>query len=259
VEAPPESVKDPGEPDAPAESEPVSGETRKVRAPYRRWRRFARTLGEIAIVTAGILIAFALDAWWDNRVTAEREQIHLRALVSDFEQNVAALRELARMEEDVMSGSRELLKLARAPEPPATASLMALMNRVFNSRRYEPVMGAYEALVNSGGLMLIRDESLRAALAEFAARVEGEYAERWSDEHYFAFARDFGASYLLHTWEGKPSAADERAFEDMLRSPRFQEHLAMRYYSERDMVREYRALLERAESVLKQLREQLRT
>ena len=252
-----EEVREPApEVETPVEKKPESEEALPVARP--RWKRFARALGEIAIVTAGILIAFALDAWWDNRVTAEREQIHLRALVSDFQQNVASLRRLIKTEDDIMSGSRALLELARAEQPVEKPALVELMGRVFNSGRYQPVMGAYEALVNSGGLMLIRDESLRAALAEFAARVDGKYAETWSNEHYFAFAREFGTSYTLYTWDVERGKADERVLEEILRNPRFHEHLAMRFYSERDMGREYRALLEQAENVLTQLREQLR-
>lgn len=208
-------------------------------------------------MAAGILIAFALDAAWDNRVTANREQVHLRALASDFEQNVTELRALIRIEEDVMSSSQELLKLARAPQTESTTSLMELMSGIFNSSRYEPVMGAYEALVNSGGLMLIRDESLRAALAEFAALVGGEYAESWSNEHYFAFVREFGAPFMLYIWEGEQGAADERVLSEMLNDPRFQQHLVVRYYGERDVARKYRDLLEQSEGLLAQLRAEL--
>jgi hypothetical protein len=234
----------------------MSAQRAKRRATRGRWNGLASVPGEIAIVTAGILIAFALDTWWDNRATAEREQIHLRALVTDFEQNVAALQALIETEEDVMAKSRELLELTRMSPPIPTASLVELMNGVFNSKRYEPVMGAYEALVNSGGLMLIRDEPLRAALAEFAARVDGKYAESWSDEHYFAFAREFGASFMLYSWEGESGLSHQLVIERMLRNPRFQEHLAVRYYSERDMARKYRDLLRQAENVLSQLRAQ---
>lgn len=243
-----------------AKSDPALDETREGRAPGWRWRSLGRTLREVAIVTAGILIAFALDAWWDNRVTAEREQIHLRALVSDFEHNVGALQAIVSKEEDVMANTEALLKLARTSSQDAPASLVELMNGVFNSGRYEPVMGAYEALLNSGGLMLIRDESLRAALAEFAASVRNEYSDRWSQEHYFAFAREFGAAYTLHTWERQNGGvAEEGLPEAMISNPRFREHLAMRYYSERDMANRYRTLLQQAESVLSQLREQIET
>jgi hypothetical protein len=247
--------------EAPPEVETPVATTPEREAPpvvRPRWTGFAKALGEIAIVTAGILIAFALDAWWDNRATAEREQIHLRALASDFQQNVELLRVLIKTEDDVMSGSRALLELAEAQEPIERKTLVELMGRVFNSNRYEPVMGAYEALVNSGGLMLIRDEPLRAALAEFAARVEGTDAEVWSNEHYFAFAREFGASFALYSWNGERGEADARVLEEMLSNPRFHQHLAMRYYSERDLARDYRELLRQSVSVLTQLQAQLR-
>lgn len=221
------------------------------------WKVVARWLGEIAVVTVGILIAFALDAWWDNRATAEQEQVHLRALASDLQQNIAALQELLEKEESVMSSCQGLLKLTRAEQAPPAASLEELFSSVFNSGRYEPVMGAYEALVNSGGLTLIRDESLRAALAEFAAKVQGQYAETWSNEHYFSFTREFGGRYLLLHAQSTAADARERAYEAMLRDPRFQEHLATRYYSERDMANKYRGLLKQAEELLAQLREQV--
>jgi hypothetical protein len=118
-------------------------------------------------------------------------------------------------------------------------------------------MGAYEALVNSGGLMLIRDESLRAALAGFAARVSGEYAESWSTQNYFAFVRDYGASFVLQAWRRENGAMDASALAATVRSERFQEHLALRYYSERDIANKYRALLDQAQSVLAQLDAQL--
>lgn len=222
-----------------------------------RWKAVARPLGEIAIVTVGILIAFALEAWWDDRATARQEQVHLRALASDLQQNVAALRTLIESEESVMSSSEELLRLARAQQRGSATALDELFASVFNSSRYEPVMGAYEALVNSGGLTLIRDESLRAALAEFAAKVSGRYAESWSDEHYFSFAREFAGRVVLLHAQGPGADARERAYEEMLRDPRFQQHLALRYYSERDVANKYRGLLQHAEAVLAQLQKQI--
>ncbi|MGH8249708.1 MAG: DUF6090 family protein [Steroidobacteraceae bacterium] len=223
----------------------------------RPWMAVMRPLGEIAIVTVGILIAFALEAWWENRATAAQEQVHLRALASDLQQNIAELKRMIEGEEDVMTSSQELLKRAGAPEPGSTESLDELFNMVFNSARYEPVMGAYEALVNSGGLTLIRDESLRAALAEFAATVGGQYTESWSAEHYFAFAREFAGRLLLLHSRHSSAAVRQLAYEKMLRDPRFQEQLAMRYYSERDMANRYRGLLQQAETALAQVRTQI--
>jgi hypothetical protein len=43
----------------------------------------------------------------------------------------------------------------------------------------------------------------------------------------------------------------------LVRDPRFQEHLALRYYGERDVANKYRGLLQQAEAVLAQLRKQI--
>jgi hypothetical protein len=91
---------------------------------------------------------------------AKQEQIHLRALASDFEQNTAILKRLIELEESIASSSHELLLRAQGRAASSSESVSALVDKVFNSARYEPVMGAYEALVNSAGLTLIQDDSL---------------------------------------------------------------------------------------------------
>ncbi|MGH7469812.1 MAG: hypothetical protein ACRENP_17830 [Longimicrobiales bacterium] len=40
---------------------------------------------------SSILLAFALDAWWDQRAEARTVTAHLHALRSDFQQNVTRL------------------------------------------------------------------------------------------------------------------------------------------------------------------------
>jgi hypothetical protein len=223
-----------------------------------RWIAVARILGEIAIVTIGILIAFALEAWWDNRATAREEQVHLRALAADLEQNVSGLKRLISSEEAIMASTEELLRRARGEAPRSDATLGELVSSVFNYGRYEPVMGAYEALVNSGGLALIQDENLRAAIAAYAADIRGRYEESWSDEHYFAFSREFAGPITLLAAGGAAENADDPVFDELLRNRRFQEHLAMRHFSERDMTNKYRRLLKQADDVLARLRAQIR-
>jgi hypothetical protein len=222
----------------------------------RWWTRVARRLGEIAIVTIGILLAFALDAWWDNHTLAAQEQVHLRALASDLQRNVTALKTQIDLEERIIASSEKLLKLSQGSGNEG-APLAELVNQVFNSGRYEPVMGAYEALVNSGGLTMIRDEDLRAALAEFAARASGKYAESWSDQQYFSFAREYAGRISLLYLRDPSAQTHEREFKAMLAEPKFLENLALRYYSERDMSQKYLGLKQEAEALLVKLRAEI--
>ena len=117
---------------------------------------------EIVIVTAGILIAFSLDSWWEGRQDTAREQSHLRALVSDFEENAARLRKVADRDERVERAAAELLALMRENPNARRDVVWPLLSSVFSSAQYEPILGAYDTLVSTGDLTLIRDEELPA-------------------------------------------------------------------------------------------------
>ena len=125
-------------------------------------------------------------------------------------------------------------------------------------------MGAYEAVVNSGGLSQVRDDSLRLALADFASLLDGRYHERFSEALYFDFIRSFEgrlgfsaavlASDSLAAAEVAAMSGSQRA---LLSEPRFREHLALRYLAESGVAGAYRGLLEKAERILELTRRAL--
>jgi hypothetical protein len=220
--------------------------------------RGPRILIEVLVVVASILIAFSLDAWWSKRAEERTATAHLRALRSDFEQNVSRLKVLIEREEQIADASRRLLLVAISPTTPSPEdSVRNLLGHVFNSGRFDPVMGAYEAVVNSGGLAQVRDDSLRLALADFASLVEGRYYERFSDELYFDFIRGFtgqlgftAAVVASDSLAGADAASVSLSPRELLRDPKFREHLALRYSAESDVAASYRGLREMAERVL---------
>jgi hypothetical protein len=224
----------------------------------KRFTHAPRILVEMLVLVASILIAFSLDAWWTRRASERTETAHLWALRSDFEQNVARLRVHIEREERIADASRRLLLVAISPEASSREdSASNLIGEVFNSGRFDPVMGAYEAVVNSGGLSQLRDDSLRVALADFASLLEGRYDERFSDELYFDFIRSFMGQlgFSVAVLDSDSLSATEAATAslsqgDLLRDPRFREHLALRYLAESGVAGSYRGLLEKAERVL---------
>ena len=119
------------------------------------------------------------------------------------------------------------------------------------------MLGAYEAVVSSGGLAQFSNDSLRLALADFASFVEGRYAERYSDELYFDFVRSVtgrfgwaGAVLRSDSNSVRRNASAQRSDRQLLTDPEFRDRLALRYFAERDVARVYRALLGKAERVL---------
>ncbi len=212
--------------------------------------------GEIFIVVAGVLIAFGLNAWWAEHNARVEEQTHLRALIRDFELNVALYEEHTQRSQGTADASRELLQLARKQPDADPAVVRSLLNRVFSSYRRKPALDAYEALVSSAGLTLIRDEKLRTALAGFADRAIEPYQERFSDQLYL----DFTTRYLGRLQLAGQVAQDgtqPESFAELLSDPAFQEHLALRYVLEGEVARLFKQRLREAEDVLAQLHAQL--
>lgn len=79
--------------------------------------RGPRILIEMVAVVASILTAFSLDAWWSKRAEDRTVTAHLRALRSDFEQNVARLKVHIEREERIADASRRLLLVAISRGP----------------------------------------------------------------------------------------------------------------------------------------------
>lgn len=209
----------------------------------------AYAIRETAIVTLGILLAFALNAWWEDHKESRDEERHLRALASDFARNEAELKSIIEFEEGISSASIELLQL----DNPRAEEVRAGFGKVFNSRRFEPVMGAYEALINSAGLTLITDDELRADLAQFAAALNTRYGERFSDGLYFEFVREFtGRLAVTDVILNKP--VDAAHYVDLLADARFREYLALRYSAERDVGTYYKTLLKTCERINSKVR-----
>jgi hypothetical protein len=212
------------------------------RMSLRTWRE---AVFEIVIVTLGILLAFGLDAAWDDYLDGRSERVHLQALAGDFERNVEQLEQAVSIEQAIVDASRELLAVSKHGRvDPAT---LRLLGAVFSSHQFQPILGAYEELVGAGGLTILSNASLRSALAQFAAQVKGRYAERFSEQLYLSFIREFMGRGAIRL---EPTA-------ELFADPKFQEYLVLRSATERDVAQNYRELLELAKSIVSKCHAQL--
>lgn len=141
-----------------------------------------RLITESALIVASILLAFGIDAWWDDRRDAEAEQRHLAALALEFRQNGELLQHAhARYEQQYFEAHRIIEILDSAENH--TDELQMLLASFVSRRTHHLETGAYDGLMASGGLSLIRDESLRNQLAAWPS-----YVSEWSEEEDADFA-----------------------------------------------------------------------
>lgn len=142
-----------------------------------RRRPWGLLLAEAGLIIVSILLAFAIEAWWDGRQEAAARSDLLLALEEDFSTTEAGLdAALASAEHDV-ARTGGYLRAVVEDLPLSRDSLLALVGGVGGVTFFEPSMAAYSAAAATGELELVRDPVLSAAFTEFdlALRNYDEY------------------------------------------------------------------------------------
>jgi len=142
------------------------------------WRR---AVLEGAAVIVSILLAFAIDAWWDGLQMRQEERQALRDLATEFHDNLGGIDRVIRHHDRSIESGVRLLRAASGSEPiPERPLLDSLLFAAFiDFTTFEPVSAALDDLLSSGRLGLIRDDSLRSALASWPREVEDAVEEQY--------------------------------------------------------------------------------
>ena len=132
----------------------------------------ARLFAEGLAIVVSILLAFAIDAAWDERQERGREAEILESLLSEFEGNRDRLPGRAAQHRRTVSAANALLVAVRSVGPGQAISVpdTLLLPTVLHGS-YDPPMGALQTVIMSGDLQLVSNPELRERLAEWPARV----------------------------------------------------------------------------------------
>lgn len=152
-------------------------------------------LAEGAVIVVSILLAFAVDAWWDYRQERAREVAYLRELVVDLENTLADNAAFSRRAEP---GDQAIARLVQSyyeatpPQPDSVAYWLSALKFWVT----QPRLGTLQTLVSTGDLALIRSDSLRTAIPNHLTNmIAFDGFEAAGAETYQLAARDL-ASYI---------------------------------------------------------------
>lgn len=138
-----------------------------------------RLLLEGLVVVASILLAFALDAWWDDIAIQRDLRKDIEFVVLEIEANRdRILFHIDLMERMTVAGDSLFAAMESVPEDSLISvpdTIIWLMN---NYPTLNPSLGAVEALITSGRLALIEDPALRTALAGLRDRITDAVEEQ---------------------------------------------------------------------------------
>ena len=208
-----------------------------------RRQRLTRLATEGLVIVASILLAFAIDAWWDQRQADERRLEYLDALEGEF----TAARE--EMLEQIHDHTRQLEALDALLRGLATGApegeLLPRLRSLYALYVYGPAHPVFNDLANAGAIDVLESAELRFALlrygqaSDFLAALARREAELWHGHmHPYliertdilpqSHARDIGDLEPRFP-SGLDTLYEDRTFQNMLlrRRPTIEGQLGM--------------------------------
>ena len=173
---------------------------------------YASLILEILVVILGILIAFQIDRWTEQRREQNLEYEYLQRLSGDLRFEISNMKRGIAIAESRIEAVRFLESVTQNPslaaEEPETV-LIALEKVSWYS--FPKIDGfVYYELQNTGRLSVIRSEALRRVLADYYTRIRGH--ERIAFERDIQFRYDQAVAGILTTLAGDVAADAPRCF-----------------------------------------------
>ena len=164
--------------DPPVEDESVGGAARQSAGRDRK--SLITRLRDVVGVTLGVLLAFGIDAGWDEWQERGATREMLAAVQAELVTNRdRLLRTLDRADRKVEVGGRLLHLIGSQADSAAIDEILTLAGEFWVPFRTDLATGAMTTLVSSGGLAQVPDPELRLALGSWGqvvamlSRVEG--------------------------------------------------------------------------------------
>lgn len=204
----------------------------------QRWVR------EFVVIVLGVLVALWVSDWSQTRQDRQRERIDLQQLLATTRENQRRVVDAMHEDSNALVAARKLLSAVHAPgRLPPEDSLSTWRTDAFHFSVYFPMTGTYTAIAQTGGLNLIRNDSVRARIASYTGVLEGtaKQMEDWTS----TFHRN--VQYLIETmpFQGIRGAAfGESAGAMTWRAPALERALFMQTIISRNRVSDLRRLLD---------------
>lgn len=132
-----------------------------------------RALVEGVVIVGSILLAFGVDAWWDGVQDRSEEALILRALETEFAENLDAFRAIHGVHLKSASELEYLIDLMSSKSDGEIIQVAdTLLRPLISFRTADPATGTLNTLLASGRIDLIQNQALQQALAGWPAALE---------------------------------------------------------------------------------------
>lgn len=210
-------------------------------------RSLRSSVREVLLIVVGVIIAFGVDARWEDYLERREELRTLRSLRVEMLENGSRLEQAIQVRMGARNAGRTLLDMTGPGAQPQLISIVdsLLLATSMGVATYDPVTGSTDALVVGGRLASISNDSLRLALASWPEQLRDlREDEVWMIEYSMfeglpiSFGQHlFGASGP--SWQASPGGLTPLP---LLRDPNFARTIEIHISSFDQIIRAAEAL-----------------
>jgi hypothetical protein len=133
---------------------------------------------EAAAIVASILLAFWIDAWWEDRQNRELESQHLSRLRVELVSNIALIDDFELVGDFPNAAYRIIESIEEAQRNGSEMTNVGAgdLFGLSQARNLQTETSVFDGLVRSGGIEVIRDQSIVSALAAWEMSIR-DYAD----------------------------------------------------------------------------------
>jgi len=223
-----------------------------------------RIIAEGLAIVASILLAFGIDAWWQDRQTRFEEQQILQGLTEEFVTIHKVLTDhMSQHLGRVQSLEKLLFEIENGPSDDAGPIVELALLEMVSPTTSDLGNGTLEALLSSGRVEILMNKTLRARLAAW----NGVIGEVWDDQAdgakmvyevyipYFV-SENVRVGASMRQWyddwpiPSGPVSEDPEALKRLLEDPKFRVLTEIRYGYKRHLTQEFEVAIAGAEAIL---------
>ncbi|MCJ7557748.1 MAG: hypothetical protein MUP90_12650 [Gammaproteobacteria bacterium] len=128
-----------------------------------------RILAEGGVIVVSILLAFSVDAWWDNRIERQQLHEHLVSMRAEFQASLSGLDEVLNSIHGHAKNVESLIELLKAAGDEPVSIPGALLGSAITWRTSDVSISTLNALLATGDLNHLSNVELRTNLAGLPA------------------------------------------------------------------------------------------
>lgn len=132
-----------------------------------------RVFVEGTAIVVSILLAFGIDAWWDDRQQRASDTAHLHGVLEEFESHKLLLAEAIVSHRATIDLGYELFELLASDQDAAQKARTAeVIDLLFNFYRINAPFGSLQTAISSGAIARMADVDLASDIANWPTTID---------------------------------------------------------------------------------------